>query len=213
MAYLLPSITFFKQILVADDHNRCQFCDYGGENKVVWRIEFKGKNYSFHWLACNRCRFMIFKAFGGKRINTSESWKDLLAEPKQQLSIKDAKSSKYWALSWDRREALDRGESIQQYEARMFAEMDKKREAEKKGKVEHKQEHIKCKYELPPDKYGLPICGHKGAKDHPFKMPCHQQNCPWSARQDNQKWWKNHPDKMKSSSKPIKKKNISRGLV
>jgi len=206
-----PAIIFFKQILIKHDHNKCQFCGYGGQGKVIWRIEFVGDGYRYHWLACNKCRFRLFLAFGRKRINRNKDWKELCKKPAQDISSKGAKSSRYWALSLDRREALDRGETVSQYERKMFVEMDLKRTVEKKDK--DKQEHIKCKYELSPDKTGLPICGHKGVKEAPFNMPCNQQNCPWSARQHNKKWWKNHSGKMGSFPESNKKKIRNYGLI
>jgi hypothetical protein len=68
---------------------------------------------------------------------------------------------------------------------------------EKGKKIPH------CKYEEPmgeTDKNVAQefkmICTHKKIKKIPFNMPCNQQNCPWKKRQENNKWWANHPGRL-----------------
>jgi len=61
-----------------------------------------------------------------------------------------------------------------------------------------------CKYAVDIEGEKERICRHKKTKEIPFNMPCNQQNCPWPARQDNKKWWENHPGEYMPE---IKKKN------
>lgn len=132
-----PSITFHKERLDKDaEHKHCCLCRYGKKKGIIlWRVEFRGEFFGFHWLLCNRCRFRMFVAMGGKRINRSDDWKNLVAKPEQKVSSKGkVRSSFYWSCSWDRREAMDKGVSVKEYESKMNQKMDKARRKKKKRK-------------------------------------------------------------------------------
>jgi hypothetical protein len=66
-----PKITFTKmKITERKSHLHCTLCRYGIDKGIIlWRVEFTGPNIRFHWLLCNQCRFQIFVAMGGKKIN------------------------------------------------------------------------------------------------------------------------------------------------
>lgn len=140
-----PKIKISKEIISkGDEHIHCVLCQYGRkEGVILWRIEFSGEIFSFHWILCNRCRFLLFKATGGKRLKNLEDMVEkkqisshlydlFLSEPKQKISSKGViKSSYYYSMSADRREALDNRISVREYENKMFRKMDKKRKKKK----------------------------------------------------------------------------------
>lgn len=151
-----PKIKITKEIISkGDERLSCSLCDYGKKAGIIlWRVEFSGECFRFHWILCNRCRFILFKVMGGKRIHnlflamadsnsnkTIEMVGKLFHLPKQKLSNKGAiKSSYYHSLSPDRQEALDSGISLREYENKMFRKMDKIRKKKKK-KIKKLKEH------------------------------------------------------------------------
>jgi len=114
-----PKVRFIKYRL-GKNESGCSLCGHGKKNDIVWYMELVGDRIHFHWRACNRCRFLIFKKAGGK---LAENIKDI---PKQEINNKGFITSKrFWELSPDRREALFKGESLKEYEGRIYKEMDK----------------------------------------------------------------------------------------
>ena len=108
-----PEITFYKERLDKDaTHKHCCLCQYGKkEGIILWRVEFRGGFFGFHWLLCNRCRFRMFVAMGGKLVPEG------LKEPKQRVSNKGrVRWSRYFEMSWDRRAILDAGFDVREYQ-------------------------------------------------------------------------------------------------
>ena len=121
-----PIITFSKErIDKGDEGLHCCLCRYGKKAGVIlWRVEFRGEMLGFHWLLCNRCRFLMFQAMGGKRIDTlahedAPTWaNELVKKPKQKVSDKGkVRSSYYYSCSWDRRAIMDAGYSAKEYQS------------------------------------------------------------------------------------------------
>lgn len=135
-----PKITFSKEIISkGDEHLHCCLCQYGKkEGIILWRIEFRGEFYGFHWLLCNKCRFAMFVAMGGKRLkNYSSDAGPLMKEPKQKISNKGkVKTSYYHSMSPDRQAALDKGMSVKEYEGKhqKWLEKEKRKKKSKKKK-------------------------------------------------------------------------------
>jgi len=119
-----------EAISKGDENLHCVLCSYGKKaGRILWRIEFVSETYRFHWLLCNRCRFNLFVALGGKRMETLVAGESmsvgniipivqrLVKEPKQKISRKGkVRSSYFYSLSHDRRAAIEAGFTLQFYE-------------------------------------------------------------------------------------------------
>lgn len=147
-----PIITFLKERLTKNaEHKHCCLCMYGRKAGIIlWRVEFRGEFFGFHWLLCSRCRFLMFIAMGGRRIEglaseDAPTWANkIVKKPKQKVADKSrVRTSDYFEMTWDRQKAVDHGIPLHAYEKDPGAfdletgKVIKRKKKKKKRKSEH----------------------------------------------------------------------------